>query len=587
MNCVMIVIDSLNYTRVEESKEDLLPFLHTKGQNGIVATNMYSMAPYTEAAAMALYGGQKTLSNHGYLKRYAEIPKLLFESFLENGFDVFFNALQPQCFPSSLRRGCNYIYYNRGYDLSVLWSYRFSHYAKLQKERLIEADDYLVLCEIMHDNFSEWLRFLNDVKNNDSSVELIIDLNPNYDFEKALDAVNEEFNKFKENEISYIQRFLSLGKTHELYGIPYFKQIQHHIEKNNRISIDSRCKKIFNRIQRLNLKSNLLHNPDVFLGTVKAFKELLISRNKQDFLNSMYLIKNTVLPVHFKDRYGEIGPKLKGVPSFNTMSKHFLKWIDKRTNDKPFFACLHVDDIHFPEVFFSYDSNDLRIVNEDLNVAESYLKRNSFRGPGGLLHDLSLLYADHQCEWLYNELMKRNLLDDTIFVVTADHGFSYSGYPIRKKPINTFYLENFKIPFYVFGPGIKHKTITSMKSSASIPSTICEIMGVPVDKSYMPSITNDNEDMCFVEYCGGGCPDLKRREIMLAAFDKCKMVAFKSCLNDDFLLKNISEVYDLKEDPKQRKNKVNDFSLSEYAFLIDSIEKRFNELKKENGSGAN
>ena len=157
------------------------------------------------------------------------------------------------------------------------------------------------------------------------------------------------------------------------------------------------------------------------------------------------------------------------------------------------------------------------------------------------------------CIWLYNQLKKRDLLENTVFVVTADHGFSYSGNPIREKAINTFYLENFKIPFYAFGPCVKQEIIESIESSASIPSTICEIMNIQADRSYMLPVKNNKDGICFIEYCGGGCPDLRRREIMLAAFDKNRMVAFKSGLKSEFSITNISEVYNLKDDPKQRK----------------------------------
>ena len=67
---------------------------------------------------------------------------------------------------------------------------------------------------------------------------------------------------------------------------------------------------------------------------------------------------------------------------------------------------------------------------------------------------------------------------------------------------------------------------------------------------------------------------------MLAAFNKSQMVAYRSSLDKSFSNDNIVEVYDLKSDPKQRKNLVNKIDYFEYTKLIDAVNKRFNELKK-------
>ena len=581
MNCIMIVLDALDYTRVQESDYNLLPFLRSQESNSCFTTNMYSQAPYTEAAVMALYGGQRTLNNHGYIKRYKDLPKVIFESFMEQGYDVYFSALQPQCYPSSLRRGINNIFYDRGFDADVLWSYRFSYYSDLKKEGKLDDEDYLLLSEILKDNFVEWKRFLEDMIKRDVSTELLDGLNRNYDFNEVMKKVCVECDRFESDNKSYLIGMLEQGKEHPLFKIPYYKQVDYDISAENRKKIDKRCKKLFSKISRINFWGNLLHNKDVYSQSAAALRRLIRTRDMNAFLGSMYLVKNTLLPVHFKDRFGKDSPSLKGQPSFYTLRKHLLKWIDNRDKSAPFFACIHADDIHFPEVFFSYDTNDVDVVMSDLDVAEKHIKERNKSDIGTVIHDLSLLYADHQCELIYDEIKKRGLDKDTILIITADHGFSYSGNPIRSKAINTFYLENFKIPFYVVGPGIKKQEISSLQSSISIPQTLCELMNLKTDGSYESSIFSSDNEISFIEYCGGGCPDLRRREVMLAAFDKKKMVALKSSLDENFSLNNLVEIYDLEKDPKQRKNIIKNYDRNEYEYLIDAVKNRFSIIKNQ------
>ena len=57
-----------------------------------------------------------------------------------------------------------------------------------------------------------------------------------------------------------------------------------------------------------------------------------------------------------------------------------------------------------------------------------------------------------------------------------------------------------------------------------------------------------------IEYCGGGCPDLTRRELKIAAFDKSHFVGTLCSLNDELSMDYVTEIYDLDEDPKQLRN---------------------------------
>ena len=65
-----------------------------------------------------------------------------FYLFLSN--NPYYNYFQPQCYPSSLRRGIDFPFYDVGFDLGALWAYRLYMYSDLLKicNKAILEDPY-------------------------------------------------------------------------------------------------------------------------------------------------------------------------------------------------------------------------------------------------------------------------------------------------------------------------------------------------------------------------------------------------------------------------------------------------------------
>ena len=104
-NYLFFIIDSLNYSHLKESSVNLMPFLQELKERGIYCDYVFSQAPYTEAAVMNLYCGQDVLQNNGYLFRFKDAKTTLFEEMQKAGYITYYNSYQPQCHPSSVRRG--------------------------------------------------------------------------------------------------------------------------------------------------------------------------------------------------------------------------------------------------------------------------------------------------------------------------------------------------------------------------------------------------------------------------------------------------------------------------------------------------
>ena len=578
MNAILIVIDSLDFIVTQKSSEDLLPFLHKEASSGLICENIYSQAPYTEAAAMALYCGQDTLSNHGYIERYNNAPNTIFEVMNQNGYEVYYNAYQPQSFPSSLIRGATSIRYNRGFDFIGFWNYRLSYYSDLYKEGLLNEKDYIQLTRLFDDNFSEWIRFLDDLLESKPSVQMIKDRDKGFDPQKEKMRVMKESEKYRLYKKAYIEDVLKLGKKHILFEIDQFDQ--------NYLSVPTDVQKVFstkgkNIAQRLCLKSffsNMLFNRDIHLKWMKALYNYIKKCNQSE----LRLMKNVILVPFAKCGCGSKMALIKEQPSFRTHTNNFLDWLDERDCSKPYFACIHVDDIHFPETYYTYDSKNAQLLKEEYAYIDEYLKRRKLNVPGSPLTEASLLYADFQCKYLVQRLKDKGEYQNTNIFVTADHGFSYYGYPIREKPVNTFYLENFKIPFFAFGGNIKAKHTFELFSSVDIPKTICACMEIDSDRQFTGvDIYRENREYLTIEYCGGGCPDLLRRKIMLAAFDQNRFISVKLGLYEEFSLDKVVEVYNLKKDPDQRKNLISSYAIKEYEDLLQHLKARFLAIQKD------
>ena len=89
---------------------------------------------------------------------------------------------------------------------------------------------------------------------------------------------------------------------------------------------------------------------------------------------------------------------------------------------------------------------------------------------GSITHDLSLRYIDNVIEYLFNVLKQEDLLEDTCIIITADHGFSFSGNPLRDSFLTNLYLENYNVPLLIYNSGYEPRIINDRKTTKEIPA---------------------------------------------------------------------------------------------------------------------
>ena len=146
------------------------------------------------------------------------------------------------------------------------------------------------------------------------------------------------------------------------------------------------------------------------------------SSNKKDFLKAAYYSINHLVDFDLSERGDKNYDWFKNAPSARTHLDHFFKWADEYQLDNPFFACVHVDDVHNPEVFLTYDAEDESIYNEEVALVKHALNNLPKGSKGSVTHDLSLVYIDNIIKYLVETMKQKSYGEDTSIVICADHG---------------------------------------------------------------------------------------------------------------------------------------------------------------------
>lgn len=480
--------------------------------------------------------------------------------------------------------GIDYLYYNVGYDQGALWSYRIQHYSEQFKTGNLHEADLKILREILADNFQEWLRFVEDILNNDESTEMIRGNDLDYDPEKVKGLVSAEYGLFQKEPEAYIKEIMNTGMEHRLFQIPAY--IQHNKIRNRETTkkIRNEMRPLFKRIQSMDTRLNLKNCKELFQGPSRKLKMLFSYPGKKawkELIRSGYLTVNALKDLDLFQRINEDCDWFKNAPSGRTHINHYIRWAKEHRGDGKHFACIHIDDIHNPEVFFTYDTDNMDLIQKEKKDAEDLLEQIPMTYSGSLTHDLSLRYMDNVLRYLYEEMEREGLLEDTCIAICADHGFSFSGNPLRDSFIINLYLENYNIPCVLIGSEQEPREIKELRTSKDIPATLCALACGKVPDAFSGHSLTEKFDypVVQIEYCGGGCPDLTRREIKLAAFDNSFFVGTLCTLDEPLTDEKITEVYNLEVDPGQKRNLYKKYDQEKARKYIQHIEKRRTEIR--------
>jgi len=154
-----------------------------------------------------------------------------------------------------------------------------------------------------------------------------------------------------------------------------------------------------------------------------------------------------------------------------------INGIEGRNRNKPFMGFVFFESTHARYSF-----------PEDTALESDYLKTLDYAGLSR--EELSPIidgmkaryinschYVDSQFKRVYDYLVANNMLEDTIVIVTGDHGEEFME-KSRWGHNSSFVEEQVRVPLIVSFPGKKPSVVTSMTSHLDISSTLLTALGV-------------------------------------------------------------------------------------------------------------
>lgn len=573
-NVYFIVLDSLEGSALFSNRNNS-KFIDRLSGKSLCGNNMYSEAPYTEAALNCLLSSKHTLENNGHMMRLKD-KKTFFEFFSESGYEVFLNHYYPSIVPSYVVPGATTNYYIEGYSFSHLVDYRLKYFSDLKKENKLENDEINLLTELLEDNFKGWLKYLELIKNNDTKLELIIKKIEQKSIDESISVLKKEISKFNNDKSKYLDELLENLDGSPLNDIKKYNPTKEVIDIKIKKEIINRYKKTFKKIKRKQFYYN-------FKNVKFPLKKVLDSLKEKDILKAKGILvsyKNLLIDKDIMDRISINYEKMNLWPSFRKIAEHSLSYYE--TEKSPHMHYIHIDETHYPENFFTHDTNDFEILDKEFNKINDFLDNMPKDYKGTITKDLSILYCDGIIEEIYNRLKKIDDFENTVLILTADHGFSFNFYPFRHEYVNTFYKENYRVPYLFYTKNIKPNFNDKIYSTLDIAPTILDIAGLNIPKDYKGTsiLKNKGRNFSYVEYMGGGCPDIKRKKINLGVRTENYSVYCKVKITEE-IKENIVEIYDLKKDPNEEKNLLKIKNQLKIHQEIEILEKKLNKIKNE------
>ncbi|MEM7200987.1 MAG: sulfatase [Planctomycetota bacterium] len=163
-----------------------------------------------------------------------------------------------------------------------------------------------------------------------------------------------------------------------------------------------------------------------------------------------------------------------------TVSSGFLRWVD-RHDDRPFFAFLNYFDAHnyylppppFDEGFGAVSP----LVRSSLSMRRQWTDAEIAGVGAG--YDGCLAFIDHWIARLEQDLAARGVLDDTIVVITGDHGEQFGEHGLMGHG-NSLYRSVLHVPLILVQPGAvpAGQRVPAPVSLRDLGATLIDLAGI-------------------------------------------------------------------------------------------------------------
>ena len=159
-----------------------------------------------------------------------------------------------------------------------------------------------------------------------------------------------------------------------------------------------------------------------------------------------------------------------------------IEFLKNRDHNRPFMSFFFLESTH-ARYHFPPSAIIAKPYLENLNYAS--MSRASLKPQIGQLlnrYTNSAYWVDQQVGRIYQELKKQGLLENTIVIVTGDHGeeFLEKGFWGHN---SSFVDEQIRTPMVMWMPGLPHQEIQEVSSHLDVATTLLQTLGAPKDTS--------------------------------------------------------------------------------------------------------
>lgn len=206
------------------------------------------------------------------------------------------------------------------------------------------------------------------------------------------------------------------------------------------------------------------------------------------FSNGAFVRPGWALDQGFDEFYGSVQEdSWEDVPEIFDES---LAWIGARTADTPYFLLLRPFETHDPYIENDESVTVQEIASENLRTdgprdSEVDRFRNTYQS--------EIRKTDGALKDFFEKLEDSGKLENTIVIITSDHGEEFNEHGTAGFHAVTLYREVLHVPLIIYTPSERSARITDTVEVRSIPATILELVGLPKNLTIAQSLVSRME----------------------------------------------------------------------------------------------
>jgi arylsulfatase A-like enzyme len=241
------------------------------------------------------------------------------------------------------------------------------------------------------------------------------------------------------------------------------------------------------------LSRGFTHYEDYFLDGVKPLRtSAVLDRVLGSAFDFIMFLKQKLAPASLVTGQDSWFQRLAEYRrrSANSINRGLLDWLSqRRQQERPFFAFLNYYDAHasyLPPAGTAHRFGLLPQTDEDMlfltdfwSALDKTKVAPHFRTLARDCYDNCLAYLDEQLGQLVEALKKRGLFEQTLVIVTADHGEGFGEHELYDHG-ESLYRTEIRVPLVVLLPGRPHagSVVRQTVSLRDLPASIVEQVGL-------------------------------------------------------------------------------------------------------------